>query len=475
MTAVLDYKISPGTTIKADISHQSFNMLGLQTYFALPINTVQLPDAFDPKRQYGQPWTFNDGQKTLLGASIQSRINKTFTFRGAYRYGDMWRSYSFVSAKLTDNNGNYEETYMTTPKQEEDTHSSYALIDATFNTGKLVHHITFGYTGTSFFYKRGTDVKVLLGNSNIDMPINYEVPSYPEGLTTFQGQTMNNFLIGDRISLGEKWSAVLGINQAYIIQKAGGTNTGISTSNFRQQQLSPSGSLIFKPESNTSVYISYMQGLSSGGTAPVAAANANEILSPSISDQYEAGVKTTIGKLDLTAALFNINKINEYIDPADNIYKQDGREIHKGIEVTATGRICSVFSIVGGFTLMDAKMTKTANAPAIKGKIPVNVPQNQARLYLEYLVPFADNLVVTAGSNYFGKRPADNLNVLFLPDVVTFDAGARYSMRILKFRTTLIANASNIFNKHYWVNFRTGDGLQLGTPALLATTLKISL
>lgn len=475
MSAVLHYKLLPGTVLKADIYHQALNMHGLQTYFAMPAAFTRVPDAFDPATQYGQPWTFNEAMKTLLGMSIESRVNRTFTFRGAYRYGEMWRNYSFISARLTDNAGSYEESFIASPRQEEDTHSSYALVDASFNTGRISHQLTFGYTGTVFFYKRGADVKVLLGNSNIDHPEYYDIPASTGPLTTFQGQTMNNFLVGDRVSLGQKWVVLLGLNQASIVQKAGGTNTGISTSNFRQQRLTPSAAITFKPELHTAVYLSYMQGLGSGGAAPITAVNASAILQPSASDQWEAGVKTTVGHVDVTAALFTINKINEYIDPADSVYKQDGREVHQGLEVTATGKLTNSLSIVGGFTIMKAKMTRTANAPSIKGKIPINVPQHQARLFVEYAIPSISNLFVSAGSSYLGKRPTDNLNLLFLPDAVIWDAGMRYEMSVLKCKTTLMMNASNIFNKHYWINFRTGDGLQLGTPRVCSFAIKFSI
>ncbi|UZR96577.1 TonB-dependent receptor [Chondrinema litorale] len=475
MSGVLDYEIFPGTKLTADIYHHSLDMDGLQTYFALPSSIESVPAAFDPTKQYGQSWSFNQAQKTLIGISINSDINENLSIRAAHRFGDMWRSNAYVSASLLDIAGNYEETYNTSPTQLETTHSSYLLADLSFHTFGIQHQITLGYTGTSFYYERGVNVSDSLGISNVAEPTEYDVPSYPAGLTTYLEQHMDNFLIGNRMTFTKSWSLLIGLNYASISQDAGGINTGISTSNFNQHQVTPSIALTFKPLKETSIYLSYMQGLSTGGTAPTTAANALDILSPAVSDQYELGVKSTFSKIDITAALFDINKVNEYVDPTDNVYKQDGREVHKGFELTVNGKLIEGLNIVGGFTLMDAKMTRTANNPEIEGKTPINVPEEQVRLYLEYALPFVDQIVISTGANYFGKRPIDNLNELYLPSITTNDFGLRYHQKILKHNASFIFNLSNFLNKHYWINYRSGDGLQLGTPRVWSLSIKYNL
>lgn len=472
MSALLDYEVAKGTKVKADIYHQSLDMNGLQSYFAVPSSFTKLPEAFDPTRLYGQSWTHNESQKMVAGISMESQLSENINLRVAHRYGDMWRDYSYVSATFLDQEGNYEEICRTSPTQLETTHSTYALMDASFSTFQIKHQLTFGYTGTHLDYQRGVNVSNSLGTSNIESPSEYNTPIYANGLTTYFEQKMRNYLIGDRISFTDRWSMMLGVSYAEIVQNAGGLYTGISTSNFTQSKVTPSLALSYEPVKATSLYLSYMQGLSTGGTAPNTASNASKILSPGVSEQFETGVKTTLSKVDLSVALFSIDKVNEYIDPADNVYKQDGREIHQGIETTFNGRISESLLIIGGFTFMDAQMKKASNSPEIEGKTPVNVPQNQARLYLEYSLPFAENLVLSSSANYFGERAANNINSLNLPGVTTFDAGIRYKTNLLRSPAAVIVNVSNILNKNYWVNYRVGDGLQLGTPRVLSLTIK---
>jgi iron complex outermembrane receptor protein len=286
---------------------------------------------------------------------------------------------------------------------------------------------------------------------------------------------MTNFLVGDRILLGDSWFALLGVNYATLDQRAGGTSTGISTSTFNQHKLTPSFGLTYKPGNAFSVYASYMQGLTAGGTAPATAANANQQLSPYVGQQYEIGTKTTMGKMDIDVALFRIEQINEYVDPSDNVYKQDGRQRHEGVELTMSGMIGSRLTVIGGGTLLNARVKRAANNKAIEGKIPLNVPEQQARLYVEYLVPAVNHLSVTVGVNYNGRRPVTATNTAFLPDATTSDAGARYQLNVGHHQLWLVLNVSNLLNKPYWVNFRSGDGLQLGTPRMIAASIKLKI
>ncbi len=249
-------------------------------------------------------------------------------------------------------------------------------------------------------------------------------------------------------------------------------NASTITSKYHQAADTPTYALTYKPTSNISTYASYMESLVSGGTAGAATANATQQLSPSVSKQYETGVKTTFGDMDLNLSLFRIDKINEETDPKDNVFKQDGREIHQGVEATATGRLTSRLTLIGGATLMDAYIDKAAAAPLSEGKIPVNVPKQQASAYLEYALPWIADLTVTGGANYFGRRPVDTYNRAFLPDATIFNAGLRYEPAVYGHRTSINLTVSNLFDTAYWANYSSGNGLLLGAPRVLALSLK---
>lgn len=471
-SAAVNFRLSAATRLSADIWHQDLEMNGLQTYLNVnPGGGIHVPDAsrFDATTQYGQDWSYNKSKKTLMGLGLETALNDTFTFRTAYRFGDMWRDYQYVAGSLTDNAGQYTETAWGSTRQTEQTHSGYALMDADFQTGSVGHKLTFGYTGTSYLYTRGNDVKSALGLSDIDAPAWYADPGLDIGGTNvWYQQHYRNWVLGDRIEFSPRWSALVGLNRASLDLRRWGSGTALSAKDYAQHETTPSLALMFKPQPNLTTYVSYMEGLANGGTAPTAAKNAGEMLAPSVSKQYELGVKASLGRMDLTAALFRIDKVNEFTDPADNTYKQDGREVHQGLEFTASGKLTERLTLVGGFTVLSAEVTEARNNPDLEGKTPVNVPERQARLYLEYALAEVPGLNLTGGANYFGKRPVDAMNTEYLAGATTFDLGARYQTRVAGRPLTLNLGVSNLFDKAYWSYYRSGDGLLLGAPRVVS-------
>jgi len=483
----LSYRLAPETVLKLDYLHQDYTLAGLATYFApFYLNGIaQIPSAIDPTRQYGQPYTHNQSEEDLAGAGIETRLDDTFKLRVAYRYGEMWRRFNYVDARFTSLPGVYREVFTDTPEQYQTTHSGYALIDADFETGSVHHTLTFGYTGAAYDFQLGIDRHKILGLSMVADPVDYAPPFHVplNADTTTQSQEMDNFLVGDRIVFDPQWSALIGVNYARLIQGGSGPYAGISRAVFSESLPSPGASLVYKPLPELSLYVTYMQGLVEGATAPTFVAvgnvirpvkNANEILAPGVADQYEVGAKGIWGRVFLTGALFRIEKVNDEVDATDLTYKDDGLEVHEGFEFTATGKLTDRLTAIGGFTIMRARIESASREPQTDGKIPLNVPERQGRAYLEYQIPWTDGLIGSLGVNYFGSRPVDNLDTAFLPAATTVDLGARYHTVLFGQDMTLNVHVSNLFDTAYWSYFRLGDGMLLAAPRTVSAFAKVA-
>jgi len=313
-------------------------------------------------------------------------------------------------------------------------------------------------------------VQTVLGNSSVSSPVSYNNPNSSVGsLNSWSNVRYNSLLAGDHIEFSDQWSALLGVNHAEIVSTSW---TPTSASGYDQMGNTPTYALMYKPVKNLTTYVSYIEAFQNGGTAPSTAANKNQMLAPYKSSQYETGVKSSIGGMDLNAALFRIDMVNQETDPADNVYKQDGREIHQGLEVTTTGKLTDRLTAIGGFTLMDAHVDKATANSLTEGKTPVNVPEQEASAYLEYALPWVPNLTLTGGANYYGKRPVDVYDTYYIPGVTIFNAGFRYEPEIYGHPTSFNFSVSNLFDTAYWAYYRSGDGLLLGAPRTVSLSVK---
>jgi len=480
VSGVVTYQIGDATTLTADLWHQDYMATGLQTYFTNATtgeanwnSTLGAPpsaSSFKATTQYGQNWTYNKTEKTLAGLRFSSDLSDNVTLRLGYRHGYMWRDYDFVYAYNLQSNGSYKEGNDATNRQTERTDSNYDLADIRFDTWNVKHTLTTGYSGTYYFYERGSDVQTVLGNSSVSSPVSYNNPNSSVGsLNSWSNVRYNSLLAGDHIEFSDQWSALLGVNHAEIVSTSW---TPTSASGYDQMGNTPTYALMYKPVKNLTTYVSYIEAFQNGGTAPSTAANKNQMLAPYKSSQYETGVKSSIGGMDLNAALFRIDMVNQETDPADNVYKQDGREIHQGLEVTTTGKLTDRLTAIGGFTLMDAHVDKATANSLTEGKTPVNVPEQEASAYLEYALPWVPNLTLTGGANYYGKRPVDVYDTYYIPGVTIFNAGFRYEPEIYGHPTSFNFSVSNLFDTAYWAYYRSGDGLLLGAPRTVSLSVK---
>jgi iron complex outermembrane receptor protein len=184
--------------------------------------------------------------------------------------------------------------------------------------------------------------------------------------------------------------------------------------------------------------------------------NGGEAMPPVENKQVELGAKYTIGGALLTAAVFEIDKALEYYAPLSGTQVQlvqDGRQVHRGVELTVSGRIADNFTLLGGISVLDAEVKDNAEVPAVEGSTPINVANKQAKLYAEYSVPTLQGLTFTAGIYHTGEQELQMPNSFTIDSFTTGDLGVRYQTRVWNDRKlTLRLNVNNITDERYWLN-----------------------
>jgi len=328
----------------------------------------------------------------------------------------------------------------------------------------ITHEVSLGITGN----ERGQDPR---SSSTFDVAQNLYNPvdiaqrsptvpftSNPSKITDL------GVYLSDRVLLGEKWQAMLGVRGSNY-ESVG------ATSRFKADTINPSLALTYKPLTNVSIYGSYIEGVEESGQAPANRANNGEILAPAVSEQKEAGVKAELGKgILLQAAYFDIKRASTTVDSA-NRFVLNGMAQYRGVELSASGEVTPQLSLIGSAMFMDAKQLNAANA-ATFGKVPDNTPERTAGLFAEYRLQSVPGLALSSGVQYVDKRPVNSENQAFVDDYAVLSLGARYATRIAGKLTTIQAVLDNATNNNYWST--AGNGLLgVGAPISLKLTAKV--
>ncbi|MDF3057050.1 MAG: TonB-dependent siderophore receptor [Rariglobus sp.] len=462
VSAAFDWHLTETLTLQVDASHSHYRMEGTEPYWATTAG-VEYPDAPDADEYYGQSYSFTESNQYHVGGGLRWEISPDVTLRTKYARREsnielLAVNNTFVAGAPGDyiiGSGHWEYPDVTTD-------GGSLLVDINFDTGSIEHRVTTGYYGD---INKRTQFN---GPGWLNDPTVYNV-SNPPDLSALpppptadkyraNESTYHNFILADDVRFTKRWSALAGVNRS-TIDTEDFNAAGVSTAEYRDTRVSPTVSLIFKPVETVSVYASYIESLEKGGTSgttfggfPVV--NPDETMPPLVSEQIEIGAKARVHGILFTGALFEIDKGLQYYDvtvPTAPVYVQDGRQVHRGFEFTATGQATERLTLLGGFTVLDAKIKENASNPLFEGKTPPDVAEFFAKLYAEYDLGEPSGLILTGGLFYTGSQYVNNTNTDKIPDFLTGDLGFRYETRVSDLPLTFRLNVSNVTNENYWL------------------------
>ena len=197
--------------------------------------------------------------------------------------------------------------------------------------------------------------------------------------------------------------------------------------------------LVYKPAPNGSVYLSYgtssnpsgeTTGQSGGadGAAGGGLGGARANLEPEKNRSLELGTKWNVlnNRLALTGALFQTRKTNQRAtDPLTGDVALIGNNRTRGVELGVSGNITPAWSIYGGYTYLDPKMTEDGSG-GNAGKRLKFIAKNSFSLWSTYKVTSA--LSVGGGATYMSHRWMDDANTLGVPAYWRYDAMVSYAI-----------------------------------------------
>lgn len=440
-------------------SHNEDNLQGKQAYWYLEDGVSRpSPSSIDNTKLWGQKWGINENETTKYSANLELNISESTNFRTAILKELTERS-QFHSLNTIKENGTYDQEISDYGEDYSKIYGygGYVYFDFKLDILNTNHELTTGIQVSDSYwdYFLREPYEVNISDLTFDSPTYVSKPEGGESLGVNEDiwhTHSTNYSIGDSIEINPYVSMLVGASYVTIEYRDSG---------YKESAVTPSVSLVYKPIENLSFYTSYMEGFEEGGIAEeeyggYLVENAGDMMNPLKSEQVEVGAKLTLGDTLLTAALFEIDKGLEYYDLSDITkpkFVQDGRQIHKGVEFTATGKITDNLTSIAGLTLLDPRVKENEENPEVEGKQPTDVSDRFAKLYLEYTPMGTSNLAFNTGLNYTGSFYGDTMNTDKMPSYTLVNVGTRYTTKeILEYPLTFRVNVNNLMDKEYWVN-----------------------
>jgi iron complex outermembrane receptor protein len=478
----VDIRPMHNTVIETNYSYYHLIDSGFPGWFSYS-EKITLPPAPDPKEAgYGQNYAGVEMLTRTGSVRLKHDFNSDWHLVVGALNQDASRDINTPVNNLTTNSGNYTSSLANGFAPRFVMTSDAAYVNGNFITGGAAHDLTIGTAGyKAQSYSLITPAKaanVLLGNANINDPVIFPFPAagLPNTGLNFDSSTtyQQGINAGDTIRFTEAWATRLSVSQDWF-HVDNYTAKASTLPEYADHGLSSSASLMYKPQTNMTVYATFASSLQAGDLAPTGAVgnagtsltNAGMSLPPYRSKEYEVGYKASLAKIDFTAALFHMQRPFSNINPAGDAFEITGLQVNNGLEMSAIGEVVKGLTVYGGFTLLDAKLEHTPLA-GTNDKIYVGAPKVKGNTLFEYNIPTVPGLVAVFDWQFSGPRAANDTNSFYAAGYNLFDVGARYSSAVMTKNVTWRLSVDNVADKHYWSTIAPSNLTGANTGNLLA-------
>ncbi|AVH31589.1 TonB-dependent receptor [Vibrio fluvialis] len=419
-----------------------------------------IPSLPSSDANYAQDWTYTD-EKQLFGVvrgEYDFSNQTTGWIAGGMRRG---KEHNLLANPTADADGNLT-AYLFENVREDTVMSGDTGVRHEFSTGSVGHTVV---VSGSVYQSRSKNAYVMSSSTDVGSLYDYDSLDQFAGLyyggslsdpKETERVTYSSAALADTLSLfDDQVKVMLGARLQRVETKSFDYNSGDESSSYGSTALTPSVGVVYQPMLDVSLYANYSEALLPGEIAPSTnngsdVANAGEVLKPNRSEQYEVGAKYDNGSYGAVVSLFQISKPS-YMYDSNNSYTDNGEQRNRGIELSAFGEPIESVKLLGGVTLIDAEIVKSATT-ASEGKQAIGVPKVQANINIEWATLFVEGLTLEGRTLYTGSQYASADNSLELPSWTRFDLGARYGMKLGDNALTLRARVDNVTDKSYWAS-----------------------
>ena len=465
----LDYR---GERLRAslDLNYSNQKIDAPTSLFNGAVPGITIPRAPDGSINTANSFEYIDSVHQMAAGRIEYDLFDNTTLYiagGASRYREDFLTSSYL---IQDENGDATATLAIQPQKIQGFTGEVGA-RSKFDTGAVGHQLNVSASQALNENYRGGFARIALPSfpTNIYDPTFFvgspiDTSAFPRasGRPKFADLQLTSVALTDTLSMfDDRFQLTLGGRYQDIRSRGFSTVPGPTLGQrnyyYSDSRLSPAVAALVRVTDSLSVYGNYVESLTEGPIAPATAANANEIFAPVVNDQKEVGVKYDFGFVAATASLFEITQASGFTDPVTRIFSVGGRQVNRGLEFNVFGEVAEGVRLLGGVTLLDAELERTAGGRFDGNDVPgvANVAFN---LYGEYDIDWlTPGLTLTGRVIHTGSTWYDQANTQKIDDWTRVDAGLRYAFTGPYDKPVeLRANVENLFGEDYWASSARG-------------------
>lgn len=466
--AAFDWR-TDNTRLTLDLGYQKVEVKGLRP--KVTIGTTVIPAVPKADQNYAQPWTYTTLRDLFGTARFEYDLadNAMLYVTGGARDGSEDGIYGGITVlDATTGAANGNALFVPRTDNNEAVEGGFRV-----KLGSAVTH-EFNLGGNAVWQTNRNAFDFLYGPGFAGFATNiYTTPTAAIPSSAFVGGDLNNPFPISRTKLSSMFASdTIGLWQDRVLLTAGLRlqsirvksynyyNGGQLDSTYDENAITPVVGLVIKPTASLSLFANRIEGLRQGPTAPLdpSLTNPGEVFAPFKSTQYEVGGKAKLGGIDLSLAVFQIEQPSAFAVPVNaanpasgQVYGLFGKQRNRGAELSIAGEIASGLRLIGGLSVIDAKLRQTAGG-ANDGKKAVGVPDFSANANVEWDVAGISGLTLTGRVVHTGSQPVDVANTLEIGSWTRVDLGTRYVFAAADKPVTLRFTVDNVTNARYWAS-----------------------
>jgi catecholate siderophore receptor len=233
-----------------------------------------------------------------------------------------------------------------------------------------------------------------------------------------------SLFVQDEIQLTENFIAVIGARYDEFDISVNNIKAGEVRSR-KDDEISPRAGLIYKPQDNVSIYVSYSESFLPRSGEQFANINGNnDKLDPNTFESLELGLKWNLSdRLSLSAAVFETDKSSPEVDDSDASKLVVVDSSIDGFEIQLQGQLNDNWSLTASYGYLDGEQVDQTGPTGLR---PRELPENTFSVWSAFQA--TPQLGLGLGASYQDDSFINNSNSARLPSYTRVDAAVYYDV-----------------------------------------------